>query len=497
MWKDPSPYVLDLTLKVLGAEEVDRKLLSLYRQKLDTSIPLRDEKKLAWTEGSDVLLQWSPYGTLSYFLPADRRGAVPRRLGTFDRKGNLIHLFRYSRNGHLCQLKARNLDGRFVGLLRGTDSHPVWGTSDTIVTLSGGVGFEVGQTMALSKTVDYEDVDSLPPLDMPSGLPPGTGGTILNVLAILAKDQGKKKLRYRGPYATERLFSTLRECFTCPGELGANRERFTAGSERAALHADMATPPVDWLPQPYERYHADPDTCVQLRDGLEKVYDRGRIYYRNDISHQAYSLRVEETTERERRYVACIAFLGQPLEDHLVFDSEGGIVERFANITPRFVRGEAMWAPRMKAAVLRLVAAETTELLHATLWPAMEELVIVWGPVVGQLFAKNGNELVIHSEMVAIHVQAQTGAKSAGEKMLLASRFLSEISRILGPLIRERAQTLLSGFSPTEQNVALMFGSPTVPGLSDSELRDFLIRLAQGEELPALESVGVHHCRHQ
>ena len=228
MWKDPSPYVLDLTLKVLGAEEVDRKLLSLYRQKLDTSIPLRDEKKLVWTEGSDVLLQWSPYGTLSYFLPADRRGAVPRRLGTFDRKGNLIHLFRYSRNVHLCQLKARNLDGRFVGLLRGTDSHPVWGTSDTIVTLSGGGGFEGGQTMALAKTVDYEDVDSLPPLDMPSGLPPGTGGTILNVLAILAKAQGKKKLRYRGPYATERLFSTLRECFTCPGELGANRERFTA-----------------------------------------------------------------------------------------------------------------------------------------------------------------------------------------------------------------------------------------------------------------------------
>ena len=56
MWKDPSPYVLDLTLKVLRAEKVDQKLLSLYRQKLDTSVPLRDENKLAWTEGSDVLI---------------------------------------------------------------------------------------------------------------------------------------------------------------------------------------------------------------------------------------------------------------------------------------------------------------------------------------------------------------------------------------------------------------------------------------------------------
>ena len=199
---------------------------------------------------------------------------------------------------------------------------------------------------------------------------------------------------------------------------------------------------------------------------------------------EAHRLRVLQTEEGQRRYIASLTILGQALEDHLILDEQGEILERLPNPSRRSLRGDPVLSPDWKAALVRLIAAESTSLLHIALWPVMDELTIMWGTVNKELWALSGNELVLHAGMIAVHRETQSRANSAGEKLLLAARFLSELARLIGPLIRSRAQAQLASLSPADQNVALLFAAPDTPGLSDNELRAFLTGLAQGEELP-------------
>ena len=55
-------------------------------------------------------------------------------------------------------------------------------------------------------------------------------------------------------------------------------------------------------------------TCVQLRNGVEKIYDRGRVYYRPDLATSAYAIRTDRTDEEKLRYIAGLAMLGQRLK---------------------------------------------------------------------------------------------------------------------------------------------------------------------------------------
>jgi hypothetical protein len=58
--------------------------------------------------------------------------------------------------------------------------------------------------------------------------------------------------------------------------------RFTQGVEHSALAARMHEVPVDFEPAPFVRkWHQDRGVCVQLRQGLEKVYIHGRGYARD------------------------------------------------------------------------------------------------------------------------------------------------------------------------------------------------------------------------
>jgi hypothetical protein len=104
--------------------------------------------------------------------------------------------------------------------------------------------------------------------------------------------------------------------------------------------------------------------------------------------------------------------------------------------------------------------------------------------VAGELWVNTGNEFILHAGMVAVYRQALARVRSAGEGLLLAARFTSELARLLGPLVRARAQERIAGFSLQEQQVTLLLSPPDPPGLSDNDLRSFLTRLALGEELP-------------
>lgn len=476
--------VVPLCLDTLAAEGVDPPILSLLRQAVNAAEPSRNRERLHWRVHGPIRVERSAHGGFGFFLPPVQPAASVRRLAGFDRRGRLLSLFSYAADGRLQAFKARIPDGRFLGVARGAASHLGWGASDVIGLLAGEGGFHLDRTLSLCRAVRYEDVDGLPPLDAPACLPPGGGTTLLNVLAGLAHDQAKPALRYCGPYPSDQLFFTLRESFRCAGEVGVNRERFTRGAEDAALRMTMREAAVDWRPAPHERFYPAAHTCVQLRDGVEKVYDHGHTYYRADLLAEAHRLRALRTEAGRTRYVASLTILGHALEDHLVLDEEGEILERPPVPPPSVLRGDLSLSVDWKAALMRLIAADSTALLHTALWPALDELALCWGPVDKELWALDGNALVLHAGMVTVYRAALEQADSAGERLLLASRFLSELARLVGPLVRTRAQTRLAGLSPTDQNVALLFAAPETPGLSDGELRAFLTRLAQGEGLP-------------
>ena len=398
-------------------------------------------------------------------------------------------LFNRNDTGQLTRFKARGLDGRFLGVERGTASHIGWGMSDSVSLLEGETGFTIGHPLTFFRSVAYEDLDSLPPLDDPVRLPLGAGSTLLNVLATLAHDQGKALLRYRGPYPTERLFTTLSESFRYRGEPGAMRERFAQGAEATAVQLTMKEAPVDWEPLPHERFFPAPHTCVQLRNGIEKVYDRGRVYYRPDLAGSAYAIRMQQAEDQPVRYIAGLALLGQAIEDHLILDEQGGILQRPTLQTHAILRGPLQLSDDWKALLIRLIASESPALLHSALWPVVDELTLEWEPLRYELWSQTGNTIALHAGMVTVYRRALAQIKSAGEGLLLAARFTSELSRLIGPLVRARAQERLAGLSSEAQQVSLFFASSAPQGLSDNELRAFLTRLALGEELPKVEVV--------
>jgi hypothetical protein len=429
----------------------------------------------------------SSHGSLTFFMPPPSENAPPRRVAMFDRRGHLLLLCAWTPEGTLARFKVRGLDGRFLGVFRDAASHLGWGRSDSVVLLAGEHGFVIDHTLTIFASVGYENLEFLPPLDTPASLPVGGGSTVLNLLAELGQDQQKTVMRYRGPYPTERLFATLCESFRYSGEPGPTRERFTQSAEERAMQLSMEETTIDWRPSPHERFFPAPGTCVQLRDGVEKVYDRGRTYYRPDLAVNAYALLTERLDEGETRYTAGLTILGQTVEEHLVLDTTGEIIER-RNVPPApYLRGPTQLSDEWKAVLVRLIATESTPLLRSALWPVMDELTLVWGGVQGNLWAHAGTEIFLHAGIVAAFRAAVAKIRSAGEGLLLAARFTSELARLLGPLIRTLAQERMGALSPEAQQVSLLFSSSTAHGVSDNELRAFLSRLVLGEELPTPE----------
>ncbi|MGE0826696.1 MAG: hypothetical protein AB7G75_21960 [Candidatus Binatia bacterium] len=485
-----SQETLTSALTLLSVEELPAELLSALNAALERATRHTAHGVETILLDGQRLIERSMYGSLSFFVPSTVAHGAPNRLATFDRRGHLLLLIARDASGHVTRFKARGLDGRFLGVERGAASHIGWGLSDSIVLLDGEQGFTVARPITLFRSVTYEDLEYLPPLDDPVRLPTGAGSTVLNVLAQLACDQGKAQLRYRGPYPTERLFATLNESFRYRGELGVARERFTEGAEEIALQMAMKEAPIDWEPRPHERFFPEAQTCVQLRDGVEKVYDHNRVYYRPDVAASAHAIRTERTEDEQQRYIAGLILLGQPIENHLVLNATGEILARPAISAYHVLRGPAQLSDDWKAVLVRLIAAESAALLRPALWPVMDELTLTWEPLRHELWSQAGNMLSLHAGMVTVYRQALTQIRSAGEGLLLAARFTSELARLLGPLVRARAQEQLANLSPEAQQVSLFFSSSSSPeGLPDNDLRSFLTKLALGEELPKVEMV--------
>ena len=206
------------------------------------------------------------------------------------------------------------------------------------------------EALTLFQALDYARPDVIPPLFAPARLPPGAGTAVLNLIAGLMKDQGVARVRYRGPYPTEQLFTALLECFRHDPALDDPLRRF------------MDEGDVDWMPAPHERHLVAPGVSVQLRHQIDKVVLDGVAFYRRDwqgvIRHEPRVVR-----EEGARVICSLWALGRSLEDRLTLDRSGEVQERPAPALDPIPPAPLppVWAP----ALAELIARESAPALAA------------------------------------------------------------------------------------------------------------------------------------
>lgn len=363
-------------------------------------------------------------------------GPGRRRLLQFDRHGHLIAALRWAPSGALEWAKCLTAAGRWIGIEPRADSHPGWGVSDRLWLLDAEGAWRPREPRALFQALDWARPDFIPPLDEPRRLPAGAGSAVLNLLAGLMKDQGVSGVRYRGPYPTEQLFLALLESFRYDSREALPLERFLADGA------------LDWQPAPHELHRPAPWLGVQLRHQIEKVVVDGVAFYRTEWQSVA---RREPRVVREagERVVCSLWALGGPIEDRLVLDRSGEVIE-----VPAPRAGAAPPAPLppvWQPALADLIARESAPPLAGAIGEVLASLELEWGPVAGDLLSAGGQRIRLSGRLREAAAASLGGAASAQERAEQALRFILEIARLLGPEVRGRAQSRLERLDSAAQ----------------------------------------------
>ncbi len=130
-----------------------------------------------------------------------------------------------------------------------------------------------GANATAMSALDWLRPAEIPTLAAPGRLPPGAGGALIDVIAVLAARAGVRALRYAGPYPTPALWRSLARAFRTSG----TEAEFTA--ELIPRAARLARDPIaiDFSPAPCEHV-AIPGGHAELRDGIERVVLGGIAY---------------------------------------------------------------------------------------------------------------------------------------------------------------------------------------------------------------------------
>jgi hypothetical protein len=402
-----------------------------------------DALAAALREGRDCLTA-SRWGGIIGYDPEPPR----RRLVEFDRRGHLIAALAWRDDGALVRAKCFTANGQWVGIEPAEASHPAWGLSDGLCLLDPTEPWTPRERITIFQALDYARPDVVPALAEPRRLPPGTGTAVLNLVASVMKDAGFARVRYRGPYPTEQLFTALLESFRYDPTTAEPLERFMAGE------------PLDWLPAPHERHHVAPGLCVQLRHEIDKVSVGGTTFYRTDW--QEVARRESRVVRREgQRFVCALWAFGRPVENRLVLDSSGEVLEIAP--TRADARPPAPLAPVWTAALADLVARESAPALAASIAEALSGLNLEWGAVPGDLLRVDGGEVRISRALRDAGLDWLGDALPGEERTARAIQFALEVARLLGPVVRTRAQMVLENASEDEQRRALLEAAPEPP----------------------------------
>ncbi|MBI4609273.1 MAG: hypothetical protein HY726_09700 [Candidatus Rokubacteria bacterium] len=410
------------------------------------------------------LVSVGPHGTVTCWAEGVP-GATPRRLVELDRHGRLLTVARWDASGALRLAKLRLPDGRWVGIEPRSADSPLWGASDRLWLLDASGAFVPAEELTHFQSVDYGAIGAIPPLADPRRLPPGAGTAVLNFLACLLQDQGTARVFYRGPYATEQLFTALLESFRYDPDASSPLARF--------LDSDLP-----WTPAPHERRFLADGTYVQLRAGVEKVVFRGNAYYRRPW--QALVRSEPRVVRDEAGTVVCSLWaLGTAVEDHLMLTADGGLA-RVVPIDPESGPSEPL-GRAWRTALGALVAHQSAPALRPWLHEPLEALRLEWGPVTGDLLGLDGDRAVVSLNLSRLFRRRLAECGTRSERLSVALALISEVARLLGPTLRLTAQGALLSLPEAAQRAALE-QSPPAPSLSAVE--DLAQSLADGAGCP-------------
>lgn len=398
-------------------------------------------------------------------LVAYATGPARRRLLQFDRRGHLVAACRWHPDGALAWAKCRLADGRWLGIEPGTGTHPAWGASDRVWLLEPDAPWRPREALTLFQALDYARPDFIPPLFEPRRLPPGGGTALLNLIAGLMKDHGVATVRYRGPYPTEQLFTALLECF-----------RYAAG-EGLPLERFLADAALDWHPAPFEAQLVRPGVVVQLRHEIEKVTLDGAAFYRADW--QDIRRREPRVVRTEGDRVICSLWaLGGPLEDRVVLDRAGEVIESPPPAPD--AAAPAPLPPVWRAALGEMIARESAPALASAIAAVTDDLEVEWGPVPGDLLRVHGQRVRLSRRLREAGTAARAGAASPQERAEQALRFVLEVARLLGPEVRDRAQARLEARPEAEQRRVLEDAPHELPEAFGDSIGRLIALVIQG-----------------
>jgi hypothetical protein len=430
-----------------------------------------------------------PYGSVVLDLPASP-GERPQRLIELDRQGHVSIVIRRGPTGSLETARVRALDGRWVTVLPGGAEHPLWGPSDRIVTPASDPG-RGDDLLTVCAAVDWDAVAAIPALADPTRLPAGAGIALLNLLAAQASDQARGPLRYRGPYPTEQLFWSLLESFRLVAPPPDPLATFLEDAEEVFERGASREAPLDWEPAPHERLFLDAGVVVHLRDGVEKVQWEGRSYYRREWSgierREHRVLRAGLPAGGQPTVVASLEVLGEPLQDHLVFDECGNLLERPASSEPPEPEADEPLAPVWRTALAALLPLEATPLLAPALdavWPGLE---VAWGAVHRDL-VESGHGRVRLARVLSRAYQGRRAGLAEEPRRALARRFVRDVLGLVGPPARTAAAAWLESQPAHRQEALLREGAARdrreAARRAAATLAPLVAALASGEALP-------------
>ncbi len=413
----------------------------------------------------------SPHGTVVTRIPGPAR-RPPLLASEADRHGTALMSAEWDDAGRLRRARVRIPDGGWIGIEPGGADSPMWGRSDRLWRLAPDPPFHPVEPITYFQSVDYGAVGFIPPLAEPARLPPGAGTAVLNFLASLLVDQGTARVYYRGPYATEQLFTSLLESFRYDPTVASPLAEFMRG--------DLA-----WTPAPHERLFLPGRVYVQLRDGIEKVVFRERAYYRHRwqgvIRDEPHVVR-----EDSDRIICSLWVMGEAIEDHLILDRQGEVLA-VPPLPPPEGR-HAPLSPRWRRAVGELIAHGSAPPLRPSILGVVERLDLLWGPLAGDLLEATGERLVMSLSLPHVFRVKLEAQKDEGKRVRVALSCAGEVAKLLAPAVRARAQATLASLPESEQRAALELAavtSETAAPTLQSSLAELVRGLLSGADLPA------------
>ncbi len=278
---------------------------------------------------------------------------------------------------------------------------------DPLLGRAHAIATPAGDVITTMSALDWSHPTEIPTIAAPGALPPGAGGAILNVLALLAQRAGVTELRYAGPYPTNALYATLARSFRTT----TSEEDFTATfAERAARIAREPLPAV-FVPAPHERLAiittaaSEPDVrgIAELRDGLERATLDGTVYARGaGITRLVASHIGEINTARDDidHVRAEVWFAGERYAHVATFDARGELVAGPHAIPPceSDVIGKA-FPPEMIAALAELVADHLPSGLAREASQVIVAHRLRWADLGARAAARAGDELHVHAAL--------------------------------------------------------------------------------------------------